>query len=831
MWKATKASLLAHKLRLVLTAFAVAAGVGFVCGTLVLTDTLQQTFTTLFEEVSGNKSVIVTGVPATGDDSEGVPVPDSVVAKVSAVPGVEDARGDVFSFAQLVGLDGKPVNAAGGAPTFGTSYQESKLSSTGIAAGHAPKGAGEMAIDKATADRLKVRPGVKLRVVTITGVREYTLAGTLTFGSHNNLAGATQVSWDLPTAQQVLGRPGQVDEIDVLAESGVTDDALRDRVAAALGAGYKVQTGKEAAASQADQIKEGLSFFNYFLGGFAVVSLLVGSFIIVNTFSILVAQRTRELALFRALGASRRQVLGSVLTEAASTGLAGSLLGVVGGILLAIGLKALFASFGLDLPGGLPVVRGRTVMAGLAIGLIVTTAAAIVPAFRASQVPPVAAMSGDLAPRRASWGVAIVSRLVAITAGVLLLFFGHGLLIALGALLAFSGVILSLSLVASPLAGLVGSPLARLGIVGRLGRSNAQRNPRRTASTAAALMVGLALVGGAGTLQSSANASVGGLIDNAIRADFILMSSGFNGVSPALADSLVGKPGIAKVASLSEVSVKVAGSRHSFSSVSADGADLIALDMQSGSIDALRSEDGLLVSADEAASRKLAAGDTLEVTFPKLTRTMRVGGIYKTNQLAGAYVISEATFRAGVADPLAFIVAVRAVNGQTETAAQSIKQTLVEFPAAKVQTRKQFIDERKQRIAVLLGVVLVLLVLSVLIAVLGVINTLALSVYERVREIGLLRAVGTRRGQVAAMVVVESVLVALIGGVLGLAMGTGIGGLAVYLLRNEGLSVFALPYVMLVAGLVFSLGAGLVAALWPAFRATRLNVLESIAVE
>jgi putative ABC transport system permease protein len=832
MWKATKASLLAHKLRLLLTALAVTAGVGFVCGTLVLTDTLASTFTTLFEEVSGNKSVIVTGVSATGDtDDAGVPLPDSTIERVKAMPGVSAARGDVFSFAQLVDQHGKAVNSAGGAPTFGTSHQDGPMSSTGIARGKAPKGPDELAIDKSTADRLRVPLGTKLRVVTITGIREYTLVGVLTFGSRDNLAGATQVSWDLPTAQQVLGRTGMVDEVDVLADKGISDEALRDRIAAALGAGYKVQTGKESAAAQADQIKQGLAFFSYFLGGFAVISLLVGSFIIVNTFSILVAQRTRELALLRALGASRRQVLGSVLGEAAATGLVGSAVGVIGGILLAVGIKALFGALGVDLPTGLPVVRPRTVFAGLGIGLVVTTAAAIVPAFRASQVPPVAAMSGATTVRTPSLLVGVVSRLGAIALGVLLLVKGSGLLIALGALLAFVGVVLLLSLFASPLAGIVGYPVARLGIVGRLGQTNATRNPRRTASTAAALMVGLALVGGAGTLQASANASIGKLVDNAVKADFVVQGSGFNGLSPAVSSSLAGKPGVGAIASIGGAQAKVGESRRSFSSVTADGADLIAVEVVKGSVEALRSPDGLLISADEAKARKLAVGDTLEAVFPKGAHTLKVGGIYATNQIAGDYLISSDVYRASVPDPLDFVVVVRAADGQVPTAAASIKQALVDFPAAKVQTRKQFIDERKQRTAVLLGVVLVLLVLSVLIAVLGVINTLALSVYERTREIGLLRAVGSRRGQVAAMVVVESVLVAVIGGVLGLVIGTGIGGGAVAALRSQGLTEFRVPIVVIVAGVIFSLGAGLVASFWPAFRATRLNILDSIAVD
>ena len=832
MWKATKAGLLAHKLRLILTAFAVTAGVGFVCGTLVLTDTLGATFNTLFEEVSANKSVIVSGLSATGDDGDAAaPLPDSIIDRVRAVPGVAAARGDVFSFAQIVGPDGKPVGAIGGAPTFGTSYQEGPLSSTGIAAGRSPKGLGEVAIDKATARRLGFTPGAKVRIVTITGVREYTLSGTLTFGSRDNLAGATQVSWDLPTAQQVLGRPGQVDEVDVLGQKDVSDDELRDRVAASLGPnGVKVQTGADAAAAQAKQVKEGLSFFNYFLGGFAVISLIVGSFIIVNTFSILVAQRTRELALFRALGASRRQVLGSVLAEAAATGLVGSVLGVVGGVLLAAGIKLLFAAIGFDLPGGFPVLKLRTVVVGLGIGLVVTTAAALLPAIRAGQVPPVAAMSGNAVPRSSGLVAGIVSRVVAIVAGVVLMVQGGGLIIALGALLAFVGVVLLLSLLAPPLAGVVGVPLARTGIVGRLGQANATRNPRRTATTAAALMVGLALVGGAATLAASSNASVSKLIDRSIKADFVLSGTGFNGLSPAVSQALAGRPGIAGVASVAQVSAKVGEGRRSFTSVSAGATDLIALELTSGSADSLKKGEAVLVSEAEAKKRKLKVGDRLEVTFPKGGHSLEVGGVYKANQVADSYLISADLFRSSVPDALDFFVFVRAAEGQLVTARSSIDQTLAELPA-KVQTRKQFTAERRQRTAQLLSIIVVLLVLSVLIAVLGVINTLALAVFERTREIGLLRAVGTRRGQVARMVVVESVVVAFIGGVLGLGVGVAIGAGTVAALKSKGLTEFAVPVPLVLVGLVFSIGAGVVAAVWPAFRATRLNVLQAITVE
>jgi putative ABC transport system permease protein len=833
VWKATKASLLAHRLRLVLTALAVSAGVGFVSGTLVLTDTLASTFDTLFAEVSANKSLIVTGLPASGNPDDGaVPVPDSVVAKVRSVPGVAEARGDVFTpFAQLIGPDGEKVSATPGAPSVGTSHQDGPLSTTSIAEGRAPKGPDEVAIDRGTATRAKLSPGDHVRVITPASNREYTVSGTMRFGSNDNLAGATQVAWDLPTAQAALGRPGQVDEVDVLAAKGTSEEALRVSVEKALGAGFRVRTGAEAAGEQADQIKEGLSFINYFLGGFAVIALLVGSFIIVNTFSILVAQRTRELALFRALGASRRQVLGSVLAEAAATGVVGSIIGVVGGIALAFVLLSVFSQVGFGPSVDLPSVRGRTVAVGLGVGLVVTVLAAIVPAFRASRVPPVAAMSAAPVARSSPLVVGIATRILLVVAGVAVLYTGSGfLLLALGALLVFVGLVLLLSLFASPLAGLVGIPLRAIGIVGELGQKNATRNPRRTASTAAALMVGLALVGGAATVQASANRSIGKLVDGSIQADYVAEGS-FSGINPQLADGLNGKPGIAGVAAIGFTRVRVGEGRRTFTTLTAEHADLVTFRFVSGSLDALKTPETILVAEEEAKAKKLKLGDTIVAAFPTSERTLHVGGIYELNQLAGSYVVSEQLYRATTPEPFAAIVLIRAAKGQEAAAQESIRATLAADPSAKVQTRAKFIEERKARTAVLLYIILVLLVLSVLIAVLGVINTLALSVYERIRELGLLRAVGTRRGQIAGMVFVESILVALIGGVLGLGFGVAIGAAIVKALRSQGLTDFVIPYVTVVFGVVFSMGAGVLAALFPSFRATRLNILDSIAVD
>ncbi|MFC9977115.1 ABC transporter permease [Spirillospora sp. NPDC127200] len=849
MWRFTLKSLLAHKLRLALTGLAVVLGVGFVAGTYVLTDTIDKTFSRLFDQVTEGLDVAVRAKESFTNQGfeQPQPLPAALRDRIAAVPGVRAAEGTVSGYAQFVGKNGKPV-ATGGAPALGLSVPATPelQSGTTLRSGRYPSGAGEVAMDAGTADKQGFKVGDRVRVLLQQGPpRDFTISGIFGFGGADNFAGVSMAAFDLATAQQVLNRRGAYDEIDVVAAPGVAPEALRDRIAAALGGGYKVQTSEEYAEENAAAVGEFVNVINTALLAFAFVALFVGSFIIVNTFSIILAQRARELALLRCMGASRAQLLRSVLAEALLVGLVASLVGVGVGILIALGLRELFSAFGGDLPTTSLQVRARTVVVALLVGVVVTLVASLAPALRATRVPPVAAVQEATmaAPTRVGPVRVALGALLAL-AGVALLLVGlfgevdNALaVVGGGAVAVFLGVAVLSPLVARPLSRLLGWPFARwAGEPGRLARRNAMRIPRRTAATAAALMIGLALVSLVTIFAASLKKSVTGTLDRTVAADFFLTgpSAGMAGFSPQLMERLAGRPEIEAAAGVRLGAVKFADGR-SGAVIGVDPAAYtraVRTETTQGSLAAL-SGGGLAVREDVAEERGWKAGDTVTLRFPvggddRLT----VRAVYKDNELNGAMLLSMRDYRRHYADQLDMFGYVKARPGADPAAARAaVDREAAAFPGVEVRDQTEYKRQQADQIDQVLIMFYVLLALAVVIAFIGIINTLALSVLERVRELGLLRAVGMTRGQLRAMIRWEAVIISVLGAVLGLAVGTGFGWLLVGALDEEGVTEFALPVgtlllLVLAAGLV-----GVVSAVLPGRRAARVDVLRAVTSE
>ncbi len=834
MLRATFRSLLARKLRLLLSATAVVLGVSFVAGSLTLTDTLGRVFDNLFSQVNAKTDVEVRGPLVFPDqpDSPRAPVAATVLPSVSAVPGVARATGDVQGYAQLLEKDGTAYTT-GGAPMFGIDYDTDPRTSTfTLAAGTAPTGPDQVAVDVSTARATGYRPGDKVVVQVQGGPRQLTVSGTFGFGTSGSVGGASIVAFDAPTAAALLGRPGEFEVLRLAAVPGVSQAALRDRVAAALPAGYQAVTGAQSAADAADGIKGELGFFNTFLLVFAAVALFVGAFLIFNTFSILVAQRQRELALLRALGASRSQVTASVLTESVVVGTVASAVGLGVGVVVALGLRTLVNRFGGTLPSGPLVVTTRTIVVSVLVGLLVTCLAALLPARRASAVPPVAALRESATPevslrRTTVLGAVLLSLGVAGIAGGLS---GRLVLLGVGALLAFLGVAALSPLLSRPAARLLGAPLAR-GLAGRLGRLNAMRNPRRTASTAAALMIGLALVSAVSVLGASAKASVTRIVQGAVGADLVVQQrEGGDGLSPSVGDALAALPAVGRVDRLGFDAAEVRGRVVNVTSVPpAALGRTVDIVRSTGDLGALR-PTSVLVSARTAKDLGVRQGDRLPVRFTRgEPRTFTVAGTYVDNQLVGNYLF-DAAVSTDFGSRLDGVVLVDARAGTSSAALRTaVDGALAAFPVAESLDRQQFTAQTAAQIDTVTNIINVLLLLSVLIAVLGIVNTLALAVLERTRELGLLRAVGLARRQTRRMVTVEAVVVAVFGALLGIGVWTTFGVAFQRAKDSTGLSELSVPVGRLAVFVVVAGVAGVLAALLPARRAARLDVLQAIA--
>ncbi len=840
MFKITLKGLLAHKLRLALTMIAIVLGVTFISGTFVLTDTLHNTFTSLFNNVYQNVDFQVRGVAQFSNKTGGAvrnPIPESILPTVLKVPGVEAAAGSVEGYAQFVSHDGKAISS-GGAPTLGLSYDpDIQISELRIVEGSAPTTSHDVVMDAATAQKYDFRVGQQVRILLPGPSKTFTITGIVRFGTAENLAGATLAAFSLPTAQAVLGEVGQFDAINVVAVPGADKAVIQSDIARVLPAGVEVVTGQTVVNEQTSDIDQALSFFSTALLVFAFISLFVGAFTILNTFSIIVGQRTRELALLRIVGASRRQVFRSVLGEAAIVGLVSSVIGIGLGVLAAIGLEALLRGFGVDLPQGPLAFEARTVIVGLVVGVGVTVVAAISPARRAVRIPPIAAISEQQVEsdvsfrRRFAWGASLAA------AGVIALAVGLTKpaiqLVGLGAVGIFVGVAMLAPAVARPLSGVIGRPLARaLGVSGRLGRENSMRSPRRTAQTAAALMVGIALVSSIAVFGASASRSATSSVDNAISADLIVTtnSSGSGSFSNTVPNLVSAVPGVTASATVYGDQFEVRGSLESLIAVTTQNlSKTVLLRMTAGSPTALDAGD-LLIDTTTANSDHLVVGDSVPVKFA-LTgdTTMHIGGIYKANALIGSYLVGAGFFFHHFHDPLPGAVLLD--TDGNPSVQQAVESALAPYPNVQVQTRAQFDKAQTAQINQLLGLVYALLGLAVIIALIGIVNTLMLSVFERTHEIGLLRAVGMKRRQIRAMIRSESVILAIFGAIIGIVVGTGLGAALVWSLRSQGITETVVPTTNLIVFLILSAVLGLIAASWPARRAAKLDVLAAIAAD
>ncbi len=842
MWKATLSGLRAHKLRLVLTALSVVLGVAFVTGTLILGDTLTNTFDQLFSGVYGKISVQVRQ-PSAVKDQQGnktfTPMPESILGQVQNLPGVAAAEGSVSGFAQIVDKHGKAI--APQAPTLGTSYGTvPEISGFTLSEGKAPTGSDQVVIDKGTADDNDFHIGDKVRILFQGPPQEFTISGIIKFGKANGLAGATVASFDLPTAQALLNRPGQFDTVNLLAKSGTSASSLKSEVSKQLPKGFEAITGSELAKESAQQVNKALGFFTTFLLIFALISLFVGSFIILNTFSILVAQRTRELALLRALGASRRQVLLSTLGEAGVVGLIAAVVGVFAGAGVAAGLQAVFKATGIDLPSYGTVFKARTAIVAVIVGVGVSLIASLNPARRASKIPPVAALgdpiqesAGSLSRRAIIGSIALV---IGVTVMMLGLFVSHSnqaLQVGIGIAVTFLAVATLAPIIARPVASVLGRPLGRTGMAGVLARQNAMRNPRRTAATASALMIGLALVTMFSVFGQSAKASVNKTIDTDFSADFILKTSSFEPtISPVVEQKAAAVPGVGAVSGQRAGQARYRDSNLTITGVDAEAiGQVVKVDMVHGSLDSL-GKGQMLVEDKTAKDKGWKVGTPVPLEFAKTgNQTLTVGGTFKINPLLNSnYVVSIPVIEANIVDQLDTVVLVKAAEGvDPATLRAPLENAVAEFPNVSVSDSAAVKKDQAKQINQLLAIIYALLALAVIIAVLGIVNTLVLSVVERRRELGLLRAVGMIRRQMRSMIRGESVIIALFGAILGLVIGLGFGlALTKAVLTNGIGGVVSVPVPTLIIFVILAAIAGMLAAIWPARRAARTNVLAAL---
>jgi putative ABC transport system permease protein len=842
MTKITVRGLRARKLRLALTALAIVLGVTFVTGTLVLTDTLNRTFDTLIGTAYQHINFQIRGTAAFNNDTAAAangtgdrkPIPASLAAAVRRLPGVADVDPSVAGYAQFVS-GGDAIGSAGSA--LGFSFDPNRrLSSIRLVDGSAPHAADDVVMDKGTATKYHFRVGDRVRLLSGGPPRSFTLTGIVTFGNADNLAGATLAGFDLPTAQALFNTRGQYNAINVLAKPGADNVRLQRAIAEILPPGVQVVSGQTVAGELSSAVSNALSFLSTALLVFALISLCVGAFTIFNTFSITVGQRTSELALLRIVGASRRQVFRSVLAEAVLVGFAASLIGLGLGVLAAVALKALLGAFGVTLPSAPLVFEARTVAVALAVGVGTTVISAIAPARRAVRIAPVAALvatreePGESLRRRVTIGGLVA------TAGIAVLVAGLTapaiLLVGLGAAAVFIAAGMLAPTVARPMASALGRPLAAvLGAPGRLGRQNSMRSPRRTAQTSAALMVGIALVSAIAVLGASLSQSARTNLESAVTADDIITgpSSGFS-TSVAAAVSRI--PGVSTVTNVYKGQFELRGSLSSLDAVTPAGLrQTVHLAIAAGNGARALAAGQLLIDTTTASAQHLSVGSVVPVTFAQTgPATMRIGAIFSANPLIGSYVTSARAFHSHFHNPLPIAVLIRTQPGagHVETA---INDYLDVYPNVGVQSRAQFEHAQQATVNQELGLVYVLLALAIVVALVGIVNTLMLSVFERTQELGLLRAVGMKRRQVRTMIRSEAVTIALFGAIVGVVLGTGLGVAFASSLKQQGITEIGIPYASLVGFLVLAAVLGLVAASWPARRAARLDVLGAIAVQ
>jgi len=844
VFRAAIRSLLARKVRLLLTALSIVLGVGFMAGTFVLTDTMTSAFNDLVDNGYSSIDVLVRSENAftaqTSSIEERDPMPESVLADVQPVPGVAQAIGDVLGYAQIVDPATGKVIGTFGPPTAASAWNDLN-GFTLKPGGSPPQGVDQVVIDAGTAESHDIQVGDRVEILFEGPPGEFEVVGLAGYGEEDSLFGATWALFDLPTAQQVLGREGKLDSISVVAEQGVSGTELARRIADVLPDGVQAVTAATVTAEAQDQISTGLGFLRTAFLVFAFVALFVGAFIIFNTFAIIVAQRTRELALFRALGASGRQVMTSVVVEAFVVGVVASLLGVIAGIGIAILLKGALNAVGFEIPAQGTVILTRTFIVSIVVGTLVTMIAAIVPARRAARVAPIEALREAQDRPGRSLRFRLVTGAILLALGVIPLLYGlfgassNALqLVGLGVAFTFIGVAALTPLIARPVAAALGSPIRRTGVPGKLGRENSMRNPRRTAATASALMIGLGLVVFVAVFGASAKASTTAILERTLKADFILTSPTFSGFSTAAAQDMRAVPGVETVSQVRQGEVHINDSTSfvtgldpaTFGAVSEAG-------VVDGSLDDLARPETIAVFDETATDNGWGIGDQISVEWPATGNVdLEVVALYSENGLIGDYATSLETFDANVAQQLDVFVLITAEEGADVAAVQSdLEDALAPYPNIEVQDQAAFRDKYATFLNSVLNLVTALLLFAVVIALFGVMNTLYLSIYERTRELGLLRAVGLTRRQTRSMVRWEAVIVSVMGALFGVVIGIFFGWALQQALASEGFSELGIPGGQLALYVVFAAVMGVVFAIGPARRAAKLNVLEAIAYE
>jgi putative ABC transport system permease protein len=825
--------LAANKLRLIATSFAVILGVAFLAGTLILTDTIEATFDNVLTRADAGTDAYIraTSPLALGYGQTGHPLDAGLIDTIHKVDGVDQAVIQVSGYAQIVDKAGKAVGKFNPGVRGMNWVTVPELNPFTIATGRAPAGPDEIATDQHYAKEAGLQVGDATTVLSKGEPRPVTLVGTVRFGNADRLGAYSVVLFDDVTAEAVLNAPGQIDAIAVTARPGVSPDALVARLAPVVGASNQVISGATLTKEHQDHLKKDISQFSTFLTIFALIAVFVGAFIINNTFSIIVSQRTKEMALLRAVGATGRQVRSAVLAEAAVTGVVASAVGLFAGMGVAEGIKALMAALGVKIPIGTMIITSATVATSMIVGVVVTIASAVMPARRASKVPPIAALR-DIAQDRSAVSkrriiIGTSSTVVAVATLLMGLNAGNAKVVGLGALGLFLAVSVLGPVLARPVAAVLGSPITRFrGTAGVIARQNAMRNPKRTARTAASLMIGVALVGFLSIFASSIKASGAG----AIRTDYhgtVVVDSGAldgtGGLSPSLAANLAKQPGVHAVSTQRTTAVEINGNPAFLNAYDTSTlGTLFNLGHIEGDLTGLGA-DGIAVKAGTGPDAP-HLGDTRTITFPTGTSTFTVRAIYDHGAgFFGDRFVALAAFEANLATQLDARVYVDADNISV------IDEAAAGYPTAKVLTTEAFITQQSGNLDAILTLMYALLGLAVLIALLGIANTLALSIHERKRELGLLRAVGMSRAQVRSSVRWESAIIALFGTGLGLAIGAFLGWAMVHTLAGQGLDQLVIPGRTLAIVTAIATLAGVGASLLPARRAARIDILKAVA--
>jgi putative ABC transport system permease protein len=844
-----------RKLRSALTAIAIVLGVAMVSGTYVLTDTIDKAFNQIFQDSYANTDAVVSGkgeeINFEGSQSLAPPVDAGLLDEIRALPDVEAATGSIAdqTATKIIGKDGKAINT-NGAPSFGIGLDpsEAQFNPLKLVEGKWPQASDEVVLNASTADEQGYKIGATVKIATLQPVQDFKLVGLANYGDVGSLGTTTFAVFDIPTAQKLLDREGQYDSISVAAVNGVSPEQLTKEIAAALPETAQVRTGAEQADKDLEQV-EFTKFIRYFLLAFAGIALFVGAFVIFNTLSITVAQRTREFATLRTIGASRRQLLTSVIIEALVIGLIASIIGLFVGLGLAVGLNKLFEALNLDLPTTGTVFATRTIVVSMIIGVGVTVLAGLFPAIRATRVPPIAAVreGAELPESRIAPFVPYIA-LVIIALAVALLGLSlfkddlgtaqRLLSIAGGVLLLFVGVAMVSRHLVRPLAGIVGWPATKIGgAAGRLAKGNSMRNPQRTAATAAALMIGIALVTFVAVLANGMKASNRGAIEDQVQADFVVTAT--DGFSPFVAGA---GDAIAKAPEAENVSPV----RSELAEIDGDGGYLTGVDPKTISdsytfegvddpqaVLANLGVDGAIVSKEFADDHDLKIGSPVKVTSSDgKDALLEVKGIYEPPPfypILGAVSIPIDTFDRLYERPRDQYVFVN-VSGDPEAAQGDLEKAVAEFPDAKVQTREAWITKQDEDFNQFLVLLYVLLTLAVIISLFGMVNTLILTVFERTRELGMLRAIGMTRRQTRRMIRHESIVTALIGAALGLPLGIFLAFLVTQALGEFDVR-FQVPVGQLIVFAVIAIIVGILAAIAPARRAAKLNVLRALQYE